>query len=315
MLTLNISDYGIVRIGNTAIKYKSVPCRVNGVALDKYASPHINIQVQVTNKCNADCDFCIYHQDNLDDQFDIGKFIRGLEELHRHIDIPKITFTGGETSIEFDNIKECVKYINKHFIETLIKINTNGTRIEDFLRLNIWQLSLSRHSVNDEDNCKIFKNFRLPSNSDILNIINILKLRNKERKLHLSCNLIRGHVDSYERMKEYINFYGDMGIRDIGFISLMPVNQYAKDNVIDFSELGIKQNDELLFGRHCEYIKNDGVCHCECQVYHILSSNGTIVEAYNRFARDHSNCDETNIVYNINKWRQGFSGRILNIVD
>ena len=65
----------------------------------------------------------------------------------------------------------------------------------------------------------------------------------------------------------------------------------------------------------CEYIKNDGVCHCECQVYHILSSNGTIVEAYNRFARDHSNCDETNIVYNINKWRQGFSGRILNIVD
>ena len=305
-----MEDASYLKIGNDVVKYKSIACEINGISGIEYCEPHVNVQVQVTNRCNANCRFCTFHNDSKA-KFNTDIFLEGIEKLHSRFRIPTVTFTGGETSFEFDAISNCIPIIRNMSSDTRIKINTNGTRIRDFLRIpDVWQISLSRHSIIDDENYSIFGTQSVPSNSEIDMLCNYENLQ----KLHISCTMIKGYVDSYEKMVEFTNYYGNKGILDIGFVSLMGVNKYAREHLIDFESFNIKQNPELLFGRHCKYIKSDKKCHCECQVYYILTSSGNIVEAYNRFARDYGNCDESNVVYAINQWRQGFSGRLLDIV-
>lgn len=305
-------SFGELKIGEEIIRYKNIPCRINGIAIKEYPTPHVNIQVQVTEKCNADCAFCTFHNNKSEKSFDVDKFIRGLEAISKHVYISKITFTGGETSLEINAIKECVKYILKNMSNVQIKINTNGLKLYDLCDIQgIWQISLSRHSIDDEENFEIFNTTQIPTNKDILNICNSLKFKVEIDKFHLSCTMIKGYIDNLANMLKYIDYYAEFGIRDMGFVGLMGVNEYAKSHCVDFLDFNIEENDTLLLGRHCQYIKNDGICHCECQVYHVLAANGSVVEAYNRFARDHSNCNESNLVYNIDKWQQGFNGKEL----
>lgn len=44
----------------------------------------------------------------------------------------------------------------------------------------------------------------------------------------MSCNLINGHIDSQEKVKDYLEIAADLGVFDVGFIGLMPKNEYCK---------------------------------------------------------------------------------------
>ena len=302
------------------IVYKRTECMVNNdyLHINKlYPNPHVNIQVQVTNYCNANCPFCIYHTKtkNTDKVFDPDKLlymVRGL--VKSNIQIPTITFTGGETSFELDVIKYCIDKLIKIAPSTRIKVNTNGTKFKEIIDLPIWQVLLSRHAIDDTENIKIFQG----DNLEVENVLNLptysdLSSLSKEQlnRLHLSCNLIKGHVDTKEKVLTYINHFGAIGIKDIGFVSLMGVNEYSREHQIDFDDLHLFSPSSdivnpIIQGRHCKYIKNQKCC-CECQVFWVVAPNGNLVEAYTRFARDSKN-DEANIVYAIDTWKQGFSG-------
>ena len=291
-----------INICGTDIEYKDIPCKINGKAIDNYPSPHINIQVVLTNKCNANCKFCAYHTDR-GKAFDVDKFLAGVTAINKRVLIPTVTFTGGEPSFELDVLKYCISYIQRLNSDIRIKVNTNGKNLESTAGLDIWQLSLSRHHLDDCINAKIFgvDIHEIPS----LNDINALTEKQKNR-LHISCNIIDGYVDSFDKMLSFIFKMGSLGIYDIGFVSLMGVTEWAKKRSIDFKNLNIKEGKNFVFGRHCEYVKDGQVC-CECQVYNVLHNNGKVGIAYNRFARK-NNSTEANLVYQIDTWKQGFSG-------
>lgn len=81
--------------------------------------------------------------------------------------------------------------------------------------------------------------------------------------LHLSCNLIKGYIDSKEEIYKFLEFASSIGIQSVGFVSLMPINDYCKDNLIDFNTLDLV-NDRFNLTKVWSY---ENYCKCNNYVY------------------------------------------------
>lgn len=295
-----------LKIGKSVLLTKDISCSKNGEPGCKIEVPFVNVQVVVTKKCNADCEFCTYHDNKDKTTFDFELFKRGLYEIRSKAEIPTVTFTGGETTLDIETLYKCCMLVRKMGSNIRVKVNTNGRVLKDLLDWDIWWISLSRHSADDEENEKIFRTTGLPTLSDLKSIT-----PEQMKKMHVSCNIIKGYVDTFEKMQNFIDIVGDTGIPDIGFVSLMGVNDYAKQHSIDFSELNIHDTDRWMLGLSCEYISKS-ICACKCHTYSVLTKSNKLLVAFNRFAVDNT-CNDSTIVYNINKWQHGFSGPLIEI--
>jgi hypothetical protein len=131
----------------------------------------------------------------------------------------------------------------------------------------------------------------------------------EKEKLHLSCNLIKGYVDCDERVKEYLDKCSEIDVRDVGFVSLMPINEYAKEHSIDFSDLDLKFNNRFIINQYFDRVV-ENKCVCKCCNYLYLSGNGNLVTAYSRYYVDNTNTDGA-LVFMDNNLRQGFTGNII----
>ncbi|EJP6471904.1 Cys-rich peptide radical SAM maturase CcpM [Clostridium botulinum] len=107
-----------------------------------YIDNKINYMVlQVTQNCNLRCEYCVYSggYDNRvhnKSRMDIGIAKKGIDFLVKHssdCEELKLGFYGGEPLLEFELIKQCVKYAAVAVEGKKIKyyITTNGTLISD----------------------------------------------------------------------------------------------------------------------------------------------------------------------------------------
>jgi uncharacterized protein len=117
----------------------------------EYTLAHMvkKMTLQVTQKCNFRCSYCVYSEKDNDKQrshslksmsFETAKkSIDFLLDHSRDLDEVNIGFYGGEPLLEFDLIKKCVEYAEDLFEgkELSFTITTNGSlltdRIIDFL--------------------------------------------------------------------------------------------------------------------------------------------------------------------------------------
>ena len=127
--------------------------------------------------------------------------------------------------------------------------------------MRIDNISLSRHHYIDK------------RNNDILgfNSIKACKIKSWNKQLpnllHLSCNLIKGHIDDKEKVYTYLEKASELGITSVGFVSLMPINQYCKDNFVDFREMKLESN---RFNLTRQYTYCDM---CTCNNYFYIPEN------------------------------------------
>lgn len=296
------------------LKYKEIPCTVNGSREESYPFRHMNVQVSMTKWCNAMCRFCIYRDNTYSQMFNLYKFKKGLTKLRSLAAIPCVTFTGGEPSLMVDTLKQCVDFIKELDDSIHIKIHTNGVHLRRVLSLGAWRVSLSRHGITDQENFEVFGTNTVPT-------LHYLKSLSDEEKshIHIDCNLTKGYVDTPEKMQQFLETFGNIGIQDFGFIGLMPVNKYAKENYVDISIAeslvtanALETPTPCIPNKHCQYIKEDGKVHCECNERLYLTQEGHPVSFYTREVKDR-NCEEANVVFYENEWRQGYSGRTLEI--
>ncbi|MCW7999992.1 Cys-rich peptide radical SAM maturase CcpM, partial [Clostridium sp. cpc1] len=107
-----------------------------------YIDNKINYMVlQVTQNCNLRCEYCVYSggYDNRvhnKSRMDIGIAKKGIDFLVKHssdCEELKLGFYGGEPLLEFELIKQCVKYAEVAAEGKKIKYytTTNGTLISD----------------------------------------------------------------------------------------------------------------------------------------------------------------------------------------
>lgn len=291
-----------MNIFDSNVQLKKHTCAYNGGLPKVIQEPYVNLYVRLTNRCQMKCKFCEYHSYTLE-KFDFYKFYYVLNELRKNVRINKISFTGGEPTLEVALLNQCLQQVKSIDTEIFTVVNSNGINIKainyDFLD----SCALSRHDTLESNLEVIF------GNDSSLNITNdyLKKLPSKiKEKIHISCNLIKGYIDNTQKMYDFIEAYSKLGIHDFGFVSLMKINDYCKEHFIDFADLQIESKMKNTI-KSQEYSYNQA---CKCANYLCRTDDGELNRLYARYYCDHTNVDST-LVYDINVLRNGFKGKVI----
>ena len=209
-----------------------------------------NIYLITTYRCNWKCPFCLFRFKK-EKECSISTIIKRIE--YSILDSPKkvyLKITGGEPFLRPILLKEvfnlCKKYKDKIY---KIGIGTNGSlRIPNFFKdIDIpTHIFISRHDVLDE----------LPVPQVLLDG------NNKAISFKVNCNLIKGKVDSLDKIKQYIEQKSRYGIthfcfRELSKINIDSSNMYPKEvydyldyhakNLIPFSTIKQQLINDPLF--------------------------------------------------------------------
>lgn len=286
-----------------SIQFKKKGCMNKYGEQPELRENQIAIYVVLTRKCNVNCKFCEYH--NGESNVDVERFTETLSVLSRICNISTVHFTGGEPTLEVEKLKQLCRIIKQtdNWIQT--SVNTNGTNLkllEGIKELD--NIALSRHAVDDVENREIFRSELVPSEQEIRDF-------KDKHKIHLSCNLIKGHVDSADKVIQYLEFAGQLGVNDVGIVSLMDVNDYCNKHYVDFNSLNIQETDRLVMNRCFKNISdNTGEICCKCENYLYRASNMNLISMYHRYAIKNNEIADY-LVYEDNILKQGFNGKII----
>ena len=246
------------------LNFATTYCRLNNKKIQKVEQPYINLYIKVTDWCNASCPFCEYR--GLGRAFNIYKLFESIKEINKTIRINKVSFTGGEPTTSGNLLLYLIKEIRELIPEAFITVNTNGYRLHHLLSADVNSIALSRHHYDDKRNDNIFK----------INALSAEALRSIDpSKIHLSCNLIKGEIDSANEVEKYLSFASSCNIHDVGFVGLMPVNDYCKTNYVDFNKLSFDKKHIIKYKTY----RRTTVCKCSNYLY---IKAGAMTLFYNR---------------------------------
>lgn len=276
----------------------------------------VNFSIQLENGCNARCKFCEYNTP-ADKPFNFDKLSIVIDEIQKNTTVGKLNITGGEPTLNSYNFNRTMNMLRdkmsgfKH--KPHITLNTNGynmSLIEQSLDV-IDDIGLSRHHYDEKLNQSVFGTNTVPKVDDIKRLLDKLPACEKY-KLNLRCNLIKGYIDTYDKMCEYLEWASSLGIVWIGFVTLMPLNQFCLDNVVLdntlFDDKRFYLTEDWRRYEPNENGVNELVCRCNDHIY--VTKTGTMVRFYNRIF---SNCtlNDGQLVYDGQNLRLGFSGDII----
>lgn len=287
-----------MRLFNKEIEFQGYSCS-GPFGMTRKMRPFVNLYIKVTDGCNAQCRFCCNAGMCKSPVFILSKLFECIEEINRKgIGINRICLTGGEPSLCYDRVGEIIKFVQDtpYCAATQLQLNTNGLSVDShrlmrWNRLDIISVSLHHYDVErlqEIYGCKIDR--------EIANYTGV-----DPRKLNVSCNLIKGYIDSAEEVKNYLDFVALKGIRTVGFVSLMKMNDYCCEKFIDYSEIELEAVPNLILTRerHRESV-------CKCRNYIYRSENDSMVEVYMRENMAPEYC-ASSLLYDGEYLRQGFN--------
>lgn len=295
----------IVNLFGKDLTVKDESCSLNGNPGKSITEPYINMYVTMTNACNAKCPFCCNGKnEGIKIDFDYYKFYYLVHEIQKQITINKLSFTGGEPSLNMDLLGRCVETVKKANKEIFAIINTNGVNLSELDKISKYfdSIALSRHFYNDEINNEIFGTDTVAQSSDI-------KAFTHKDILHFSCNLQKGYIDIPRKVMLYLEEASKLGVSDIGFVSLMPCNDYCKEKFVDFTDVDFSAIENLYISKEWNQ-----KTYCRCRNYLYMPKNEEtdvdVVSVYTRYYVDPTHSLST-LVYDGKYLRQGFGGDII----
>ena len=294
----------VVNILNKDIKFKSHYCSINGGVCEKIKVPYINIYIKLDG-CNADCAFCEFKNTNV--SFNYKKLEENLLSLQKTVRINKISITGGEPTLIVERLYQVLDVIKKASPEAFLVMNTNGYNLKQIDldgKIKLFDsISISRHHYDDKINESIFKT-RIISSKELLSITE----KYKETEIfHFSCNLIKEFIDDKIKIYKYLEYCSEMCIFDVGFVGLMEINNFAKENKIN---LNIKDLESKRFNKIKDMHYYD-MCKCNNYLYIPENVDNGIVKVYSRHVlkpADYSNL----LVFDGQTMTLDFGGEKLN---
>ena len=184
-----------------------------------------NVYVDTTSACNARCDFCIANTSGRLEG-DTQRFLDGLETAlsFTHEVDGTIQVVGGEPLIS--RRFSLVMSLMKKFTFRRVVVNTNGTRLEErvpqIVEGGVTHVNISRHAISDRENNEVMRFRKEPVTSSDLEAA-VAALRNRNIRTRLQGNLINGHLDSLDKIKEYLDFAARIGVDTVSFSELFPL--------------------------------------------------------------------------------------------
>jgi molybdenum cofactor biosynthesis enzyme MoaA len=269
-------------------------------------SPKLNLYIYINDICNAKCPFCnVYKKETNKGIIDFGKLKEVLIELKEKQLLNRIAIAGGETTLDLNTLDNVLRVICEVCDEgQIVTINTNGFNLLNLKSMTYFNtltgIHLSRHHYDDNKNREIFNTDKVASINDI---ISFQDQTSNRYLLRLNCNLVSNYIDSKEEVKNYLNFAGRLKIFRVGFVSLMPLNQFCVDNFVDFRTLDLDNDKELMV---FENTFDLNICEC-CNIL-FVSETGKPIDVYFRKVKE-LNCPYSRqLVYtNDNKLIGGFN--------
>jgi molybdenum cofactor biosynthesis enzyme MoaA len=195
-----------------------------------------------------------------------------VRELHTKKAINRIAITGGEPLVDLNSLNDILSAIESGGGSGYhISVNTNGInlpKLREMKKFSLLQdIHISRHSENDAENRRIF-GIKVPTADQIKR-----EIEQGPNIFSLSCNLLRGVIDSASRVRVYLDAAIDMGTNQVGFVSLMKKTDSCNSLFVDYeaivSQFHVK--DGFLF----EEISRDRDS-CKCENYRYFNDAGEI---------------------------------------
>lgn len=279
---------------------KTQSCSLNHKQPYKVKEPYVNLYVKVADSCNANCAFCVYHNQDKNFKFDFKKFVTVIETIKAQTILRKVSFTGGEPTTNRPLLSDCLSFIADKSKESFVVVNTNGLFLKWLTeRKEIGSISLSRHHFFDTLNRAITKTKSVASFNDIEAV--------DKSKIHLTCTLVKGFVDSRFTVATYLEYAARLGIKDVGFVSLMAVNSFAKTRRVIFDNINLTKYKHIV--NNMEW--NDGD-KCRCKNFLYLPNRGkNVVKFYCRYRCKNNEPSVGSYVFDGKYLRDNFNGNII----
>lgn len=300
----------IVELFGKEVSFKDNICNSSG-QYQQGKDYRYNLYISITDVCLASCPFCNNSTKKKttksDKKFDLDKLKLVIEELKAKKLINRISITGGEPLLDIDLLNKVLNLVFEVCGEhQIVTINTNGVNLENIFKLDrinkIYGIHISRHHYKDEINDEIF-GFKTAHIDDIKKVIE--RAENKQL-IRLNSLLMKDFIDSKSEVEKYLEMSGNLGVFRVGFVGLMPLNDYSKEHFIEYKD---------IFDNLCEksvvvkQFYNMDICDCINGMY--MADNGQLVEFYARNVRNLCPCNvgQLNYTYD-NKLCAGFNNPI-----
>ncbi|MDH6392202.1 molybdenum cofactor biosynthesis enzyme MoaA [Parabacteroides sp. PFB2-12] len=259
-------------------------------------SPCVNLFVKVTNGCNAHCAFCSNANQPITTGFDIDKLFRVIDEaLQKELVINRINITGGEPSCVPNRVEQILSRMDERRYQDIhVHLNTNGllAQSQELMRHPRWDsISVSLHHYDPKKLSEIYST-RVSSQALCFEGIDMMKV-------NASCNLIQGYIDSTGEAHRMMDFCLEKGFTRLGFVGLMPINEYSRSRFVSLDELKLNEISHCYFTES----KNRGA-DCKCSNY-MYNKNLRVLDIYMRHYANPLYCDSS-LMFDGQHLRQGF---------
>lgn len=187
--------------------------KIYGKEYDMYFPCNLNIFI--TNKCQNSCNFCInkgYTNTDITDEL----YYKSLEGVCNELKGKKIeiTMTGGEPTLNVERFVNTMQIVRKYGFHCRTVSTTaiclekkyKGKSLCQYMIENSFthNINISRMHWDDSKNEEVFQGRNI-TNKQLERLRVFFKLNNAE--LRLSCNLLKGYIDNFEKMLNFLDYY------------------------------------------------------------------------------------------------------------
>lgn len=200
--------------------------------------------------CNNDCIFCISKSRDYNKECEFldvsDEFIENIYKLKKH-GIKRFEITGGGEPFLNNNLSNIVLSIRKIIPDAYIKLYTNGNILKRIEGIDEIDISIVSNDIS------INNKFMNGNNIELIDKLKFFK--NDYVKLRLSIPLIKGAIDTKEKLDSFIDetkdYVDEYVVRtlypDTKNINEMYVNfQYERDNVIIERDNDVKEFKDII---------------------------------------------------------------------
>jgi len=186
-----------------------------------------NMYIDITSACNGACSFCIAPTVGRKDG---GRFFEGAAfalDLAEQVG-GSVQIVGGEPSIS-RRLPALLNMVGEHTIRRTV-LNTNGTaltdrKIEQMKTAGVRYVNISRHHFDERRNQGIMRLRPMLSNAGLASAVD--RITRAGIGVRMQCNLIKGEVDSVQKMTKYTDWCASIGCNTISFSQVFPLNAFG----------------------------------------------------------------------------------------
>ena len=306
------------------IKAKNYICaRDGGCYLEKPGTPKLQLSILPTNFCDLSCPFCSARSLGTlgNSRLDLGKLEPVLKELARLHMVGGVSITGGEPFTDITLLDDIISLCFDTLGESMeISINTNGSGLRDVHKIHrlhlVNAIHISRHHYDERVNAALFHGLKspgqqangvagdIPTNAEIKEIVDSVPFKDL---FVYNCLLMKDYIGSREEFHRFLDFAIETGVHKTGFITVMEVNDFTRQQRVSYQDIISRDDPQLLFTKCFEEFD---FCCCQDGVY--SSKNGGICEFYGRQTKPGSPGYVRGLVFGAdNHLRTGYTGDVI----